>query len=117
MGNYFAKNLKYLRERKDYDQQTLADKLGVPRTTLACWENGIRTPKVEKIKTIADVLGVDIDIISRDYSKENSQSFDELEVLFSNNKDILTEDDKEYIKFIIDKRKKEIDEEKGVNSA
>lgn len=115
MGNYFAKNIKYLREKKGYDQQTLADKLNVPRTTLSCWENGIRTPKIEKIKHIADVLDVDIDIVSKDYSNIKEKTFDELEILFSKNKDVLTDDDKEYIKFIIDKRKKEIDKEKGID--
>lgn len=40
---------------------------------------------------------------------------DEFEILFDKHKDILTDDDKEYIKFIIEKRKKEIDKELGEN--
>lgn len=48
-----------------------------------------------------------------DYSDKNNNDFDELEILFSKNKNILTDDDKEYIKFIIEKRKKEIDKELG----
>lgn len=38
---------------------------------------------------------------------------DELEILFNKNKDILTEDDKETIKFLIEKRKREIDKQLG----
>ena len=40
---------------------------------------------------------------------------DEVELLFDKNKNILTQDDKDYIKFIIEKRKKEIDKELGEN--
>ena len=39
--------------------------------------------------------------------------FDELELLFNKNKDILTEDDKETMKFIIEKRRREIDKQLG----
>lgn len=46
------------------------------------------------------------DLLEKDLKTAN---FDELEMLFSKHKDILTEDDKEYIKFIIEKRKKELD--------
>ena len=50
----------------------------------------------------------------RDYlEKKENNSFDEFELLFDKNKDVLTEDDKEYIKFIIEKRKKEIDKQLG----
>ena len=111
MNNYFASNLKYLREKKGLDQQQLADKLNVPRTTLSCWENGIRTPKIEKIQNIVDVLNVDFDIITRDYSNKTESKFDELEILFSKYKNILTDEDKETIKFLIEKRKREIDKQ------
>ena len=112
--NYFAKNLKFLREQKNLDQQKVAEDLNVPQSTLSCWETGIRTPKIEQILDIANYFSVDIDIVSKDYSYiSNDKSFDELEILFDKNKDILTEDDKEYIKFIIEKRKKEIDKQLG----
>ncbi len=113
MNNYFAKNLKYLREKKGYDQLKLAEKLNVPQSTLSCWESGIRTPKIEQILDIANFFNVEMDIISRDYSSEpKNNNFDEFDILFSKHKDILTDDDKEYIKFIIEKRKREIDEQR-----
>lgn len=113
MANYFAKNLKYLREKKGYDQLKLADALKVPQSTLSCWESGIRTPKIEQILEIANYFNVEMDIISRNYTIDNKdkQDFDELDILFSKYKDILTDDDKEYMKFIINKRRKEIDEQ------
>lgn len=67
MKSYFAKNLKYLRTKKNIDQQIMADDLKVPRSTLSCWETGARTPKIEQIIDIANYLGVKIDIVSKDY--------------------------------------------------
>lgn len=114
MNNYFAKNLKYLREKKGYDQLKLAEKLNIHQSTLSCWESGIRTPKIEQILDIANFFDVEMDIVSRDYSIEqtNKQHLDEFDILFSKHKDILTNDDKEYIKFIIEKRKREIDQQR-----
>jgi len=53
------------------------------------------------------------DMMNKYFNQDNKNSFDELELLFDKHKDILTDDDKEYIKFIIEKRKKEIDKELG----
>lgn len=111
--NYFSKNLKYLREKKNIDQQKMADDLNLPQSTLSCWETGIRTPKIEQIIDIADYLNVGIDIVSKDYSNCNLNDFDELNILFDKNKDILTDSDKQIIKTIIEQRKKEIDKELG----
>lgn len=114
MRNYFAKNLKYLREKNNYDQQKVASDLNVPQSTLSCWENGLRTPKIEQILDIASYFNVDMDIVSRDYAAaKNNDNFSELEVLFSKNKDILSDEDKETIKFLIEKRKREIDKQNG----
>ena len=44
---------------------------------------------------------------------KNKKSFDELDILFDKYKDVLTEHDKEHIKFIIEQRQKEIDKELG----
>lgn len=110
--NFFAKNLKYLREKRNLDQQKVADDLNIPQSTLSCWENGIRTPKIEQIIDIANYFNVEIDIISRDYSKNTNKTFDEYAVLFDKYKE-LSEDDKELIKNIIETRKKQIDKELG----
>lgn len=50
---------------------------------------------------------------SNELTSDNSEPKDEVELLFDKHKDILTQDDKDYIKFIIEKRKKEIDKELG----
>lgn len=58
-----GQNIRYLREKKGIDQQKLADILEVPRSTLACWENNIKTPKLEQIVKIAEYFNINLDII------------------------------------------------------
>lgn len=113
MTNYFAKNIKYLRVKKNIDQQVMAEDLGVAQSTLSCWESGIRSPDLDMITKIAKYLNIYDDFISKDLTIGNESPVDEFELLFSKNKDILTDEDKEYIRFIIEKRRKEIDKELG----
>lgn len=103
MTNYFSKNLKYLREKKNIDQQDIADKLNVPRSTYSCWENGLRTPKVEQIQDIANYFNVDMDIISRDYSNTPERILSKTDILYSKTKDILSDDDRATLEFIMQK--------------
>lgn len=116
MTNYFAKNIKYYRTKQNIDQQVMAEDLGVAQSTLSCWESGIRTPDLDMITKIARYLNIYDDFITKDLTINNESSFDDLELLFSKNKDILTEDDKAYIRFIIEKRRNEIDKELGNDS-
>lgn len=115
MTNYLAKNLKFLRENKKIDQQVMAEDLGIAQSTLSCWENGLRSPNLDMVAKIKNYLNIHDDFISEDLTTKNSSfssnSNDELELLFKKNKDILTEDDKETIKFLIEKRKREIDKQ------
>lgn len=111
MTNYFSKNLKYLRTKKNIDQKEMAEDLGIAQSTLSCWENGLRSPDLDMLSKISKYLDVYDDFITKDLTENNS--FDELELLFNKNKDILSNDDKEYIKFIIEKRRKEIDKQLG----
>ena len=111
--SYFSTNLKYLREQKKLSQNKLGEMANVNQSTILRWESGEMSPSLDNIYDIANVLDVSIaDLTGKDLTKKSyNQTFDELELLFSKHKDILTNDDKEYIKFIIEKRKKEIDKE------
>lgn len=105
----FSKNLKFLREQRKLSQNKLAELSNVNQTTIARWESEEISPSLDNIYDVANVLNVSIaDLTGRDLTQEQPV-FDELELLFSKNKDILTEDDKETMKFIIEKRKREID--------
>lgn len=70
--NNFNKNLKYLRETNKLEQQELADKLGIPRSTLSCWETKKRTPKIEQIIDIANFFGISLnEIVCTELYKKN----------------------------------------------
>lgn len=68
MNNYFSKNLKYLREKKGLEQQELADMLNVGRSTISCWENGLRSPQMEYVLKLAQYFNVKDDFIFSDLS-------------------------------------------------
>lgn len=113
MAKYLNKNIKYLRTIKNISQQNLADKIGIDRSTISRIENNEIETTIDNAIKIAEFFNVSMeDLTGKDLSLEN-RTFDELDILFDKHKDILTDDDKEYIKFIIEKRKKEIDKELG----
>ncbi len=55
----FSKQLKALREEKQYSQKQLAEKLGVPVSTYANWEQGRREPSLSDIYNLIQVLETD----------------------------------------------------------
>ena len=113
MARFFNKNLKYIRQQRGISQQELADKLNLDRSTISRWENDEMDITVGNAIQLADYFNIPLeDFTSKDLSISNNlKMFDELELLFSKNKDILTDDDKETIKFIVEKRKREIDKQ------
>ena len=114
MNNNFAFNLKHLRLEKGLTQEQLGKLINKDYSTIGKWENGTRSPIMEDVIKLSNILDVDIkDLINKDYEIDNSPKFDELDILFSKNKDILTDEDKEYMRFIIEKRKREIDKQLG----
>lgn len=83
----------------------------VNQTTIARWENEEISPSLDNIYDVANVLNVSIaNLTGRDLTDEQPV-FDELELIFSKNKDILTDDDKETIKFVIEKARRKVNEQ------
>ena len=104
----FSKNLKFLREKNKLSQNKLAELANVNQTTIARWENEEISPSLDNILDVADALNISVaNLTGVDLEKKENNSFDEFELLFDKNKDVLTEDDKEYIKFIIETIKEE----------
>ncbi len=69
----FSAALTYLRKREGMNQQELADKIGLTRSTVAMYESGQRMPSFEAIAAIASTFGVSADFLfgrvdSGDYS-------------------------------------------------
>lgn len=117
MTNYFAKNIKYLRQKKNIDQQIMAEELGIPQSTLSCWENGLRTPNLDMIAKISKYLNIYDDFITKDLTnlrEENNQlsnvSLDQYRVLFDKDSK-LTDNQKEFILNTIEEQHRKIDEE------
>lgn len=53
--------LKVARIVAGYTQKSLAKKLGVTTGAVNQWETGRAAPKIEKLKPLADALGVSVD--------------------------------------------------------
>ena len=111
MTRTFGKNLKYIRTQRGVSQQELADKLKLDRSTISRWENDEMDITVGNAIQISNYFNIPIETLtSSDLSNPNN-SFDELDVLFKKYKGILTDEDKETMRFLIEKRRREIDKQ------
>ena len=54
-----ARNIKLIRELRNFDQRFVAAELQVGRSTLSTWENGLTEVKIEKLIRLAEILGLD----------------------------------------------------------
>ena len=54
-----ARNIKLIRELRNFDQRYVAAALSVGRSTLSTWENGLTEVKIEKLIRLAEILGLD----------------------------------------------------------
>lgn len=61
----FGEKLKMERNKKDWSQEELAEKLFVSRQSVSKWENGQNYPSIEIIIKISDLFGVTIDELLR----------------------------------------------------
>ena len=55
----FATNLRTARVAANLTQQALADRLGVPQSTVGRWETGM-SPGVDWLPRIAEAIGCDV---------------------------------------------------------
>ncbi|MDQ0159008.1 LexA family protein [Alkalibacillus salilacus] len=74
MSNVFSKNLRYLRNKKDMDQDELAKLLGrKSSSSISEWEKGTYTPKSGVLSDIAKIFNVNLeDLMNEDLTKETS---------------------------------------------
>ncbi len=114
LADTFANRLKKALDRNNMTQSQLAKITNIDKSLISNYLSGNYNAKQDKLSLLADALNVsETWLMGYDVDAKDDNSFDELELLFDKNKDILTDDDKEYIKFIIEKRKKEIDKQLG----
>jgi len=53
-----GERIRELRIKAGITQKDLADRMGLPRQQVNVWETGVRTPKIENLKRVADALGI-----------------------------------------------------------
>ena len=63
MSMIFADILKKMRNDKELSQQQIAEKMYVTTPTISRWESGVRLPDAAMIARLAEVLGVDINVL------------------------------------------------------
>lgn len=106
---YLFSNLRYLRKKKNLTQAQIGKICGKSDRAISTYENGTREPDVNDLGSLSDFFEVSIDdmLFKNLKANENIESFD---YLYDKYKNLLTDDDKEHILFMINKRKKEKEE-------
>lgn len=81
--------LQFLRKKKGYSQEQLADKLGVSRQTIGKWENGQAIPELYGLIQLSDLYGITIDRIVKDDDECNTSLHSHADVNLSDAIDFL----------------------------
>lgn len=58
-----SKNIKHLREQKKLSQADLAKKLGITRSSVNAWEQGISVPSTQYIIELSELFNVSTDFL------------------------------------------------------
>lgn len=84
MSQKFYENLRFFRKIKHLQQKSIADALGIPRSTYSGYESGKREPNFETLKRIALFLGVSTDeLLGLDPAASDELTEDERLELYS----------------------------------
>lgn len=67
----FGEKLLMLREKAGITQEALAQKIGISKQNISRYENSNREPNIRTAKKIADALGVPLEELTSDRSKES----------------------------------------------
>ncbi len=59
----FAKNIKFLRKRKNRTQEEVAETLGLKRSTLSGYENEVAMPGIPALVQFSDYYGISVDTL------------------------------------------------------
>ncbi len=67
-----GENIKYFRERQNWFQREMAERLNISRSTLAKYETGERVPDLHTLIKIADLFNISLDhLVGRPYQMED----------------------------------------------
>lgn len=77
MSNYFAENLKFIREKKDISKNKMGEMVGVNQTTIGRWESKEIKPSIDNVEEVAKVLNVPLpDLLIKDLRFDNAELID-----------------------------------------
>ena len=77
--NLNIKNLIFIRKEKKISQTALAEKCGMPQSTIGRIEAGKVAPNIQTLQKMAEVLGIEFQIIEKDNRPEYIKRWDGLE--------------------------------------
>lgn len=101
----FIRNLKKYMELNDYNQNELANKMGVTKSVISSWITGKRFPKMASIQKLADIFGIEkSNLIESNHAPIDPDLKDILqnaEVMFDGLKYPLTDDKKSLLAQVI----------------
>lgn len=103
--DYFPKNLKYLINTGKISVKTILQITGNNSPGLVTmWKNGERQITTKDLISIANYLNYTIDdLINKDLSTETNKIVDNLDILYKKSKDIMSEETKSTIEFLMKK--------------
>ena len=104
-GDFFPQNLKYLLDNDIITVKTILNLTNNNSPSLVTmWKNGERQITIKDLLRIANHLGYTVDdLINKDLSKINDNEINKTQILFDKSKDILSDDDRATLEFIMKK--------------
>jgi len=103
--------LRELRKKAKYTQQELSEKIGVPLTTYANWEQGTRHPDYDVLVKLANIFYCSTDFLLGRTNDEaeilNKPSPDEALVVVAENSNVPPGMIKDYIEYLKNQNKKD----------
>ena len=103
--NYLSTNIKFLRQSNNLKQEDIANIVCKARSLVSAWESDSREITTEDIIKLSDYFNIPMDkLVGTDLRiKENDLIKNRTEILFDKTKDILSDDDRATIEFIMQK--------------
>ena len=80
-----GQNLKDIRIKNKYNQEDIAEQLGVTKQTISNWEKGKRTPDIDSLVKLADIYQVTLDSLAG--SDKRNECIELLNIISNMNED------------------------------
>lgn len=100
---FLGSNIKHLRIKKKITQKQIAEYLGKTDGAISFWESGSREPNAVDLGKLSQLFQVPVsDLLLKDLRFQDET--DEVKELYETYSHLLTPEDKDMIKYIIQKR-------------